>query len=240
MTNPEDLYRDPTWLRYQYREVGLTVPEMAEKAGASRVVVRKWMDRYDIETTGRGYTPDNTDYRDEDWLSFMYHEREYTMEEIADVCDVSPSTIHRWMGKFDIQSRDDGAHMRDFNPMKDPEVVANHPVAGVSGEEHPFYKGEPHGWRSRNPWLRTRRFVIQRDDEECVLCGLTREEHRERYGQDLDVHHIHPTSEGGPKYEPSNLMTLCRACHSDAHSQPNSTDAETTAEWPTPETATYT
>jgi len=239
MTNPEDLYRDPTWLRYHYLEVGLTVPKMAEKAGASRSVVRKWMERYGIETTGRGYTPDNTDYRDADWLAFMYHDEGYTQREIAIKCDVALSTISRWMDKHDIESRGRGVHAIGMNPMKNPDVADNHPVTGAKGEDHPVYKGESSEWRKRHPWIRIREDIIQRDDEECVLCSMTREEHRDEYGQDFDVHHIVPTSEDGDKYDPHNLMTLCRACHSDGHAAMNQSASADNQGWPTPETATY-
>lgn len=239
MTNPEDLYRDPTWLRYQYLEEGLTVPEMAEQAGASRAVVRKWMNRYGIETTGRGYTPDNTDYRDPDWLAFMYHEQGCTMDEIADHCDVVVSTIHRWMGKHDIESREKGTHTMDVNPMHNPEVVENHPMTFLSGEEHPQYKGESNRWRNREPWISIRRDVIRLDGHECQHCGMSRTEHYDKHGLDLHVHHITPTSEGGPKYDPLNLITLCHGCHNEEHAMYNTTHTPTDTNWVTEQTARY-
>jgi 5-methylcytosine-specific restriction endonuclease McrA len=49
----------------------------------------------------------------------------------------------------------------------------------------------------------TRRLVLNRDNYRCTECGETR---------DLQVHHIVPRQLGGPD-EPSNLVTLCAACH---------------------------
>ena len=53
----------------------------------------------------------------------------------------------------------------------------------------------------------TRRLVLSRDNDQCTECGAT---------QDLEVHHIVPRRLGGPD-EPSNLITLCAACHTRQH-----------------------
>jgi hypothetical protein len=62
----------------------------------------------------------------------------------------------------------------------------------------------------------TRDRIIRRDGSECLRCGST---------QDLEVHHITPTSEGGSD-EDGNLATLCKACHKEAHGE-SWTDAST-------------
>lgn len=62
-----------------------------------------------------------------------------------------------------------------------------------------------------------RELAIQRDGEKCVRCGMTRAEHRERFGRDITVDHI----DGHGRYTPrelnnndlSNLETLCAPCH---------------------------
>ena len=53
----------------------------------------------------------------------------------------------------------------------------------------------------------TRRLVLSRDNYRCTECGEAR---------DLQVHHILPRRLGGPD-EPSNLVTLCSACHDRLH-----------------------
>ncbi|MCG2689870.1 HNH endonuclease [Candidatus Parcubacteria bacterium] len=42
-------------------------------------------------------------YRDEDWLREMLDEEEKFLSEIADMCEVSLSTISRWAAKFEIR-----------------------------------------------------------------------------------------------------------------------------------------
>jgi 5-methylcytosine-specific restriction endonuclease McrA len=59
--------------------------------------------------------------------------------------------------------------------------------------------------------------AIQRDGEKCVKCGMTREEHKIKYGVDITVDHIDGNGKNTPKEKKnndmSNLMTLCKKCH---------------------------
>lgn len=61
-----------------------------------------------------------------------------------------------------------------------------------------------------------REAVIQRDEQKCVECDMTRQEHKNRWGRDLTVNHI----DGNGRYsleqnnDDSNLETLCLVCHS--------------------------
>lgn len=49
---------------------------------------------------------DEPRYRDEDWLREQYQEQKRTTAEIANECDCAQSTISRWLGKNDIETRD--------------------------------------------------------------------------------------------------------------------------------------
>lgn len=65
-------------------------------------------------------------------------------------------------------------------------------------------------------WQSVRENVIQRDDEECVVCSLGRSTHQQRYNTDLHVHHRRPLKEFDSYKKANklkNLMTLCRFCH---------------------------
>jgi len=59
--------------------------------------------------------------------------------------------------------------------------------------------------------------VIQRDGEKCVDCGMTRQEHKERWNKDITVDHINRLGSGVSKHlkdnRPENLQTLCCVCH---------------------------
>jgi 5-methylcytosine-specific restriction endonuclease McrA len=67
-------------------------------------------------------------------------------------------------------------------------------------------------------WPEQRLPALERDGWECQDCGMTDEEHRKRDSGGLHVHHETPLrefedSEAANRLE--NLVTLCRACHSD-------------------------
>jgi len=84
-----------------------------------------------------------------------------------------------------------------------------------SGEDSPLWKGGPVFYYGEN-WLSQRRKAIQRDNEQCQECGLTREQHYENHGSDLEVHHKTPIrtfEDTAEANELSNLITLCKPCH---------------------------
>lgn len=51
--------------------------------------------------------------------------------------------------------------------------------------------------------------VRARDGLKCIECGMTAEQHIERYGVTLDVHRLVP----GSKYAIDGCVTLCKKCH---------------------------
>lgn len=59
-----------------------------------------------------------------------------------------------------------------------------------------------------SPGARTK--IINRDGNACLRCGI-------EAGDDLEVHHILPISQGGTN-DDENLATLCERCHEAAHS----------------------
>jgi 5-methylcytosine-specific restriction endonuclease McrA len=62
-------------------------------------------------------------------------------------------------------------------------------------------------------WDTRRRQVYKRDDYTCRNCGQTGGDKGET---ELHAHHIVPKSRGG-SHSLSNLATLCKECHRDAH-----------------------
>jgi len=84
-----------------------------------------------------------------------------------------------------------------------------------SGETNGFYKGgyEPYYGPT---WHTQRRRARKRDEYRCQACGMTDHEHKDRYGWELEVHHIIPIREFddlGAANELKNLVTLCRRHH---------------------------
>lgn len=72
-------------------------------------------------------------------------------------------------------------------------------------------------YHSRAMFSGYRELVIKRDSEKCIKCGITRDEHKLKYGRDITVDHIDGKGMNAPKSEKnndlSNLQTLCLSCH---------------------------
>jgi 5-methylcytosine-specific restriction enzyme A len=74
-------------------------------------------------------------------------------------------------------------------------------------------KGPNSGWQggSSRRWRKARQFVLE-DDPLCADCrsnGVVRKaEH---------VHHIHELSKGGSRFDPDNMVGLCREHHQLRH-----------------------
>ena len=54
--------------------------------------------------------------------------------------------------------------------------------------------------------------VLRRYNNKCAFCATGDEEHRDKHGRGLDVHHIVPRKAGGSD-SVSNLIPVCRKCH---------------------------
>ena len=83
-------------------------------------------------------------------------------------------------------------------------------------EDHPSWQGGSPSHRGDN-WLEKRREALKRDEYECQVCGVTREDHYEMRGFDLSVHHKIPASEFDELEDANylvNLVTTCCGCHS--------------------------
>lgn len=62
-----------------------------------------------------------------------------------------------------------------------------------------------------------RESIVVRDGEKCTKCNISRQEHKERWKQDLHVDHIDNYGRGlkqeHKNNDPENLITLCIRCH---------------------------
>jgi len=180
-------------------------------------------------------------YRDEEWLRDQYHGERLSAGDIADKCDCAKSTILRWLDRHGIEKRDrsEAAEIRaeryphttdaGAEALKEHGVNAweywdddqreafrerlseqrtgdDNPMAGKTGPDHHNWEPDkpPHRFYSSEKWKEVREEVLERDDHECQACGKE---------SDLQVHHIHPISAGGPRFDPNNLVTLCNTHH---------------------------
>lgn len=57
--------------------------------------------------------------------------------------------------------------------------------------------------------------VLKRDDHACQICGMTDEEHRNKWGVEITIDHMDGRGRNSTNknHEMENLWTLCRSCH---------------------------
>lgn len=79
------------------------------------------------------------------------------------------------------------------------------------GELHHLWEGGNIRHASKE-WHEVRVEARKRDDAMCQNCGMTEEEHINKYGLSLDVHHINPYRQSKDNTL-ENLITLCKKCH---------------------------
>lgn len=96
--------------------------------------------------------------------------------------------------------------------LKAPRVNTRKGIASTKIKRAIKPKGNYGG--SKEEWQKIRTKVLKRDGYKCTKCGCSRS-----FDNPLDIHHIRRLSRGGSD-SLSNLITLCRRCHSkqDGHS----------------------
>lgn len=102
-------------------------------------------------------------------------------------------------------------------------------------------------WRNKSLFGGNRERVILRDGEKCVECGMTREEHKRKWGRDITVDHIdgngRNVSVRKKNNNMDNLQTLCLSCHGSKDTPINSISKEIVIkirkEYKSGETSTY-
>lgn len=179
-------YHDLEWLREQYHGHNLTYSEIADKCGVSKQTIYNSAKKVGLETEN------DTRYRDGSWFREKYHSDDWTLKEIAEECDVSLRTIISWRKRHGI------------------------PVQYPTGRSHPTSK-PPEECVSRKRgenWHQQRQLALERADFECENPSCDAD--AEHLGQNPDVHHIVP-HRFADQYDVnhlSNLVALCRSCHS--------------------------
>jgi len=126
----------------------------------------------------------------------------------------------KWCGEiFEVQSwREDTAKYCSM------ECRGSWQQENYRGEKHHNYENGGAmlygGTIAKTEWLRLADKVRERDNRECVECGMTSEEHWENHGQSLAVHHItkpQDCAESENPHDMENLETLCASCHQSEH-----------------------
>lgn len=111
-------------------------------------------------------------------------------------------------------SRDDQSRFCSY------ECLGKARKSEMAGEGNPNWAGGYEPYYGPN-WRQQRKNRLQFDEYQCVVCGLTDEEHKREYGAELSVHHVTPfvefVDDNTVDYKSANrlvnLRTMCIDCH---------------------------
>ena len=82
----------------------------------------------------------------------------------------------------------------------------------LAGKNNPNWKGgicrEPYGFEFDE---KLKELIRERDDHKCQLCGMSQEDHIKISSHRLSIHHIDYNKTNNDE---SNLISLCKTCHS--------------------------
>jgi 5-methylcytosine-specific restriction endonuclease McrA len=71
-------------------------------------------------------------------------------------------------------------------------------------------------WVGTTSWDDVADEIRKKDNNECVVCGISNHSHNKKYGKDLNVHHVieeDAFESDDLAADPQNLVTLCVECH---------------------------
>lgn len=99
-------YSDPEWLYRMHIEHEVPVHEMARQTVVPERTIRAMMLEYGIPEHSYDPTVKGKKFTDEEWLRKKYEDEWWTIDEIADECDVGLETVRQRMKDYDIERRD--------------------------------------------------------------------------------------------------------------------------------------
>lgn len=126
-------------------------------------------------------------------------------------------SVEKWR-----ESRGEFSHSEEYKEMMSiSQMGENNTMYGRSDEDSPSWKPDS-TTRYSLLFKKNREKVLERDDFECRICGLSQKEHKKECGRSLHIHHIIPRSEfmeAGMNRPPNeaakieNLIAVCQSCH---------------------------
>ena len=145
---------------------------------------------------------------DKAWLEAQYKSK--SAQQIANENDSTANNILYWIHKLGIRTRTPKESRASFNMRL---VGKDNPMYGRRGKRNPRWNGGHSPNRqityARAEWKRLKRCILQRDGYKCLICAGNKK---------LIIHHVFPWSRYPAFREtPTNLATLCTACHRMVH-----------------------
>jgi 5-methylcytosine-specific restriction endonuclease McrA/predicted DNA-binding protein YlxM (UPF0122 family) len=200
--------KDEQWLRQEYEKKNRSTVDIAEDVNSNPTTVSNHLRKHGIELRTNSEArridqlpPEARKKLDnEQWLRQEYDEKERTIVDIARQLNAGRSAVNAALHRQGIETRSCSEAAK---------------LLERTGEDNPHWKGGEENYYGPN-WREQREKARERDGHQCQWCSMTDDEHLERHGRELDVHHIAPRRLWEGKETQNrlgNLITLCLECH---------------------------
>ena len=203
----EAKYQRREWLREEYVEKRRNQQEIADECGVAVTTICHWLSRLGI-TDGESMTAGECVTCGE---TFQYYPSVRDGEYCSNQCAKDPQKR-----QVEVVCEGCGEPFSRWQSL-DTEYCS------MSCWSEDNYTIEDRNKLYRGIWHRRRRQALRRDNQQCTVCGISNQEHEERFGQELDVHHVVPVrlfEKWDVPIEDAhclrNLVTVCRTHHPDA------------------------
>jgi len=99
------------WLQKQYCELDRTQKDIAEEQGVSQAAISRWVCEFNLSKRETEY---NYEELTEEYLRDQYHNKQKSLQQIADQCDASKKKIRDAFERFGIETRDANDAQRQY------------------------------------------------------------------------------------------------------------------------------
>lgn len=194
----------------QMYEGGKTCREIEGETGIPSRTVARWLKEIGANVRKPGQRGAHV-FMTADWLMSQYVIQDKSAERIAAENDVTARTVRLMLVSAGIEIRhtnkgrkfDDAMHRAHSNWLKGRYVGDKNP--NWRGDAVPKYRRERNSAETK-AWAAA---VKARDGNKCVKCGAV---------ERLHAHHIKRWRQNPAlRFDLSNGMTLCKACHDQEH-----------------------
>ena len=151
-----------------------------------------------------------------EWCAGEYTGKQRSAKHIAAEIGVTQNAVYFWLHKHGIPRRS----MSDVRKVKRWGASgSNNPMWGKSGALNPHWLGgispERQAFYETQEWKAACSTVWKRDKARCRRCRSISADYP------LHVHHIQSFKVVAMRAKPSNLVLLCKPCHTFVHSRRN-------------------
>ncbi len=195
--NTKSPHLDPVWLRQKYEAEGLSTYDIAAIVGRDPKRVYEKLIDFGIPTRPRGMNLKGDD---------CYMKR--------------GNAVNPFQGKKHTAETRAALSRKASVPRPHLRGEANG-MSGRTGETNPNYRGggspERQSLYASGDFKAILRYVFARDGYRCQRCGSPKKGKRGIHGHHIKGWAEHPES----RFDPNNIVTLCRKCHEWVHSVAN-------------------